>query len=66
MAWTQTDIDALKAAIAQGAVLQSMTFADQTYTFRSLREMRDLLAAMQAEVNGRSSGHRYAVTNKGC
>jgi hypothetical protein len=63
-AYTQADVDALKAAIAGGAVLQSMTFGDTTFTFRTLAEMLALLAFMQREVNGRS-GTRLAATSKG-
>lgn len=62
--YTQADIDALKAAIAGGAVLQSMTFGETTFTFRTLAEMLALLAYMQREVNG-LSGTRLAATSKG-
>jgi hypothetical protein len=67
MAYTQADIDALKAAIAGGAVLQSMTFGDQTFTFRTIEEMLQVLSLMQADVSttagtGRS---RLAATSKG-
>jgi hypothetical protein len=48
MAWTQAEIDALKSAIAQGVL--SVKYADREVTYRSLREMRDTLALMQAEV----------------
>lgn len=67
MAWTQSDIDALKAAISGGAVLQSMTFGDQTFTFRSMDEMLQLLAQMQGDVSVTSgSGRsRLAATSKG-
>lgn len=64
MAYTQADVDALKLAIAGGAVLQSMTFGETTFTFRTLEEMLTLLAFMQREVNG-LSGRRYAATSKG-
>lgn len=63
-AYTQADLDALTAAIAGGAVLQSMTFGDTTFTFRTIEEMRALRADMQREVNGRS-GTRFASTSKG-
>lgn len=63
-AYTQADVDALKTAIAGGAVLQSMTFGDTTTTFRTLAEMLALLAFMQREVNG-LSGTRLASTSKG-
>lgn len=68
MAWTQADIDKLKTAIAGGAVLQSMTFGDQTFTFRSIEEMLQVLALMQQEVNaagGTPKGYRLAATSKG-
>jgi hypothetical protein len=68
MAWTQTDIDKLKTAIAGGAVVQSMTFGDQTFTFRSIAEMLQVLALMQQEVNagtGSPQTYRLAATSKG-
>jgi len=49
MAWTQTDIDKLKAAIAQGAT--KVKFADREVTYRSLDEMRETLRILQAEVD---------------
>jgi hypothetical protein len=68
MAWTQADIDKLKAAIAGGAVLQSMTFGDQSFTFRTMDAMLQVLALMQQEVNatsGTPKGYRLAATSKG-
>lgn len=68
MAWTQADIDKLKTAIAGGAVVQSMTFGDQTFQFRSIAEMLQVLALMQQEVNagtGTSQTYRLAATSKG-
>lgn len=68
MAWTQADIDKLKAAIAGGSVIQSMTFADQTFEFRSIEDMLKVLALMQAEVSassGSPSNYRLAATSKG-
>lgn len=64
MAWTQADIDTLKAAIASGSVIQSMTIAGQQFTFRSADDMLKLLAAMQGEVNS-GSRVRLAATRKG-
>lgn len=66
--WTQADVDKLKTAIANGAVVRSMTFADQTFEFRSLDEMLKLLALMVQEVNaaaGTASSSRLAATSKG-
>lgn len=53
MAYTQDDIDALKAAIATGA--QKVTFGSgpdsRTVEYRSLDAMRSILADMIAEVS---------------
>ena len=65
MPWAQSDIDALKTAIADGGTVKSVTFADQTMIFRSLDEMKDLLALMQQDATG-GSRTRYAATSKGC
>jgi hypothetical protein len=62
MPWTQTDIDRLKAAMSSAGSIQSMTFGDQSFTFRSLSDMEKLLAAMTAEVNAASSTSGYAPT----
>lgn len=50
MAFTQADIDALKVALATGA--RRVRFGDRETEFRSLEEMRALLADMQREVAG--------------
>lgn len=66
MAWTQSDIDLLKTAIADGRGVKQLTFADQTVIFNSPREMLELLAVMQQDVNsGTRQSHRYAATSKG-
>jgi len=49
MAWTQSEIDALKAAIATGVL--TVRHGETLTTYRSLSEMRALLAMMQGEVN---------------
>lgn len=49
MAWTQTDINKLKAAIGQGAT--KVKFADREVTYRSLDEMKETLRIMQADVD---------------
>ena len=65
MAWTQTDIDTLKAAMASGGAVKSITFADQTLTFRSLDEMNQLLGQMQREVHAASpQRRRFAAYSK--
>ncbi len=59
MAWTQTDIDKLKAAIAQGAT--KVKFADREVTYRSLDEMRETLRILQAEVDAAAGLTRTRV-----
>ena len=50
MAWTQTDIDELKKAIALGA--SSVELPDRKLQLRSLSDMRQTLAMIEAEVGG--------------
>ena len=56
MAWTQTDIDALKAAIASGQLI--VRSQDRMINYRSLDEMRQTLALMESEVSGAGSALR--------
>lgn len=66
MAWTQVEIDKLKAAIAQGAT--KVKFADREVTYRSLDEMRETLTMLQGEVSGgerRRPRQIRFVTSKG-
>ena len=67
MAWTQSDIDALKAAIAAGRGARSISFGDQTVTFHSVAEMIELLRVMQDDVSATASTPRtrYAAFDKG-
>ncbi|UNJ22043.1 head-to-tail joining protein [Microcystis phage vB_MweS-yong2] len=62
MAWTQADIDALKAAMATGAKSAEFRSGDTSrrQEFRSLAEMQQLLAQMQAEVAGAARAPAYA------
>ena len=49
MAWTQDDINALKASIATG--IKDVQYSDGSrVTYRSLEEMKDILGQMQGEV----------------
>lgn len=64
MPWTQSDIDTLKTAILDRKGARTITFADQSVTFDSIKDMLDLLAVMQLEVTG-GSRTRYAATSKG-
>jgi hypothetical protein len=64
MAWTQQDIDTLKAAIAKGE--KQVAFADRSVTYRSLEEMLAALRLMEAEVAGTARARQYGVvTRKG-
>jgi hypothetical protein len=68
MAWTQGDIDTLKAAMATGRGVRTLTFADQSITFHSVDEMLKLLSVMEHDVAAQSSkarGYRLAATSKG-
>lgn len=53
MAWSQSDYDALNAAIAQGAT--SVRYGDRQITYRSLAEMLQLRQQMAGEL-GLNSG----------
>jgi hypothetical protein len=48
VSWTQTELDALDAAIAQGVL--SYTINGKTVTYRSLDDMLRLRAQMQREI----------------
>lgn len=68
MAWTQDDIDTLKAAVRSGIL--SVTYDGpprRSITYQSLAEMRDLLAEMEGLVSSATTGssYRLATTRKG-
>lgn len=68
MAWTQADLDTLDAAIAGGAAVKQLTFADQTFVFRDIDEMlkvRALIAAALSTASGTAPSYRVAATRKG-
>ena len=55
MAWQQSDLDALDAAMVSG--IRSITFADgRKKEFQTLADMRDLRKDMKAELAGASAG----------
>lgn len=56
MAWTIAERDALKKAIAQGA--QRVRFGDRDVEYRSLEEMRQTLALIDAELNAAAGVRR--------
>jgi hypothetical protein len=59
MAWTQTQIDALKDAYAQGVLTVSVN--GRTVTYRSGAEMLQAIKVMESEVNPPTSIARPAV-----
>lgn len=66
MAWTQSDIDALKAAIARGVKVVQM--GSERVEYASLSEMRAALSMMEAEVAGTSRSAMtvvYPTTSRG-
>lgn len=67
MAFTQSDLDNLKKAIADGRGARTISFSDQSVTFHSVEEMHALLAMMQRDVNVAAAKPttRYATTDKG-
>jgi biopolymer transport protein ExbD len=48
MAWTQTDVDAIKAAIAKAE--RRVTYGDKTVEYRDMSEMMRALKMIEAEV----------------
>ena len=66
MAWTQSDIDSLKAAIAKGVKVVQM--GTERVEYASIAEMRSILGMMEAEVAGTSRGSisvSYPSTSRG-
>jgi hypothetical protein len=56
VAWTAQDVENLKAAIASGQLI--VRSQDRMINYRSLSEMRQVLALMEAEVAGGSPALR--------
>ncbi len=60
MAWTQSDIDALKSAIATGA--REVRYADgRLVVYRTLDEMMRVLASLSAEVSPNTQPPRFSL-----
>lgn len=67
MAWTQTELDVIEAAIASGT--QTVSFADRTVTYRSIGELlkaRDVVKAALDAASGDSQRDRtsYVIHDK--
>lgn len=56
MAWSQSDIDTLKAAMAKG--VKRVRYSSGEVEYQSVSEMMDLLRTMERELNADSSGGR--------
>ena len=67
MAWTQSDVDTLKTAIATG--VRTVEYQDRSVTYQDTAAMLQALSLMQQEVAASSSSGstrtRYAATSKG-
>ena len=66
MAWTQSDIDALKAALARGVKVVQM--GSERVEYASTADMKSVLAMMEAEVSGSGRGSIsvvYPTTSRG-
>jgi len=62
MAYTQTQLDALETAIAQGAL--SVQFSERKVTYHSLAEMERLRNTMRSELGVSSpAGSRSRIIN---
>lgn len=58
VAWSQSDIDALKQRIAESGDVKSVSFGDRSQTSQDLDKLYQLLAVMQAEVDAASGTPR--------
>lgn len=63
MAWTQTDIDNIKKAMASGVL--TTKHGETLLTFRSMSEMERVLARMEAEVKGSTGGAMFTEFHSG-
>jgi hypothetical protein len=66
MAYTQSQIDALKTAMASGVL--TVRHGETTTTFRSLAEMQKQLSIMESDVAGTTTRPRRTVAafGNGC
>lgn len=64
MAWTTDDLDAIKKAIAQGAL--TVKYADKEVTYRSLNEMLKIKGLIESELGiNQGTGRILATFKKG-
>lgn len=62
MAYSQTELDALKAAVASGVA--QVTYGGRTVQYRSLAEIEAIIAKMEASLN--SAGRTSVTLAKFC
>lgn len=62
MAWTQAEIDALKAAI--GAGVKRVAYSDHTVEYHTLQEMMAALAIMETVVDSGANVAGAATTGR--
>lgn len=60
MAYTQTQRDALEAAIASGAL--TVRYGETSTTYRSLAEMRQVLAAIDQSLTTAAGARKRRIT----
>lgn len=65
MAFTQADIDALRAKMIASAGIREATMSDGQSTQFDYAAAEKLLAKMEREVNGTTTRTRYAAVSKG-
>ena len=66
MAWTQTDLDALEAAIKEG--VEEVKYSDKTVRYRSLADMmkiRDLIRSELGLITGEGQRIKLESIGKG-
>ncbi len=66
MAYTQADLTAVRTSILRGE--RTVTFADRSVTYRSIEELRQVEAAILADLATATRTRRkqtYAVADKG-
>ena len=64
MAWTSTDADTLRAAIASG--IRVVSFGNRSQTYNSVEEMFQALAVIEQSIQGTQAKRtRYAAVDKG-
>ena len=59
MAYTQTQLDALKSAYAEG--IHRVTFNGRTIEYRSLREMQSVIRELEKKLGGDRPTRQYRV-----